>query len=277
MRNINYVLILSASLVHTASFSYVNNKTSCHNEFYCPQQIACSQDGNVKSCVPIGSKLEYWNLDEMSENGRVVKGTYKFMYTVSTYQSTRPDLNQASCTYIFQNGNINKYISLASKNAAYVGAAVTSSASWVVNGYFANCNSNTLGSGSCPLIEPGLYIKKLVSNNIPLVKVKLSANGNPIILDNGPSNGASSLVTYDDAVPACGGVKQCRIDIDIDVSGSNNPIYPINVGSVDVDMTSDMKIININPNLCSSYTVKIVESFNTIMFVKSDQIACKSE
>lgn len=279
MKKINYILMLStASLLHSASFAFVNNKNSCpQTVISCPQQITCAEEGNLKSCKPMGGKLEYWNTNGIINEGRVSKGTYSFSNTYADYLKPSDFGTHAACLYTLNSTGMTKRISLSIYRLVYIEPAIYRSNYWNVYGYQANCSHSN--ADACPFIEPGLFMNRYMpisASSGEIIRVSASANGNLIKNDaqNDPKNERPSLITYDEAFLACGGVQRCKIDINIAASGSNKSTYPIYTGSVVVDMMSDLHIVSISPNTCSGYTMKKEESFNTISFEKSNKASC---
>lgn len=270
MKKINYLfLLLVVSFLHTTSFAFVNNKNSCQKTlFYCPQKIECSEKGNVQSCRVYGSNLEYWNIDSLQPNAPITQGTYKFASAGSTYQQPNPDDNYAGCSYQNVTNRMANYIGISAKKSAYIEAAFDDSQSWRGQGYSVGCSGD-----DCPFIEPGLFIKKIIHTSTKgdfKAQVKLSVDGN--IIQTGDTT--TDIITYEKAFLVCGSVQQCKIDINIDTTDSKNPTYPIYIGSVIVNMMSDLHIVNVSPNSCSGYTMKRTETFNTISFEQSNRASC---
>tara|TARA_R110000868_G_scaffold301241_2_gene561676 strand:+ start:283 stop:1140 length:858 start_codon:yes stop_codon:yes gene_type:complete len=279
MRKSNYLFILTAaSLLSTASFAFVNNKLGCHAPIYCPQSVVCSNDGRLDSCKPIGGNQEYWNVDEMIEDGRVSKAEYTFFNAASSYQTPIPNRMYANCQYLLKTPSGLKMITLNSKKSlTYIEGSFDDSKYWKINGYNADCQGES--PGLCPFIEPGLYVNQVAklqpNNNTLYLKVKLSANGIVIKENDNPVTGGGPwiFINYDEALSACGGVLQCKIDVSIDRFDSGQNQYHIVAGSVIVDMAKDMRIVSVNASPCSGYTMKQVTPFNTIMFEKANQNA----
>jgi len=270
MKKISYIFIFATSLLHTVGYSYVSNKSNPSNLIYCPDLINCSQDGRLDTCKPVGTSrdLQYWNVNEMTNTGRVLWGKYTFTGVSSSYQAANSDTHHAECNYSYQGRSLH----LKSIKSAYIEAAPNNSKYWTVSGNSAGCSGPNGSAGSCPLIESGLFIIKEINKGSNL-KVKVRANCMIIKEDANLSiNEKTTHVSYDEAFPACGGAQQCKFDISIDPSMSDKPTYPLYAGSVIVDMMNDMRIVKVSSNICSGY--KMIQASNSVQFEKSTQNSC---
>jgi len=71
---------------------------TCHSGYsyavYCPQQIVCSTDDQLSSCVPIGMNVQYWN-SKLSSQSRIYSGTYIFQSAATKCLHS----GKTKCTY----------------------------------------------------------------------------------------------------------------------------------------------------------------------------------
>src|SRR3990167_9441602 len=189
-------LLLLGALWSINTFSYINNNINEINSdelIYCPDKVVCSEDGNKKSCkAEGGSQLKWWLDDLINNNGRIVKGVYKFDSAVSKYQIDHDVfMPNVKCNYKNKDNVIERYVSLWNDRSGYIESYIYGqSTRWLVNGYDSTCNKQGLDlnftAQSCPFLEPYFVVSKRdpEANGDLRFPIRISANNIVIKEDN---------------------------------------------------------------------------------------------
>ncbi len=227
--------------------SYADNPScptkSIEEQILCPKQIECAEEANLSSCKALDSDMRFWNI---SENGRIEKGSYVFANAVSSYQS--PLYTYTTCTYSNNSAGFTKYIYVGSKAEAEYLEAMPTKGKWYLIGYGATCNSTN--NEECPLTRTATFI----------IMNSAQVSVNDVIIPLRPQESMySRKITYEDALKYCFNENKpiCSFDLK---QVSNN----VKIASIIVDIKDKMKILKIISTPQSRYKVRLFDGLNSI-------------
>ncbi|WP_148339288.1 hypothetical protein [Aquicella siphonis] len=238
-----FLLTICLSLVSYSTISQAQPQKL----IYCPEQISCAQVDNKDSCKVVGDNGT-WPVIE--ENGRVVKGIYKFKGATAGYQSSKyiDDL----CLYSNFDSGFEK--TLTSRDAeGQMEAYPERTNKWVLIGYNATCMSSA--PADCPMTE-----KYELTLDAQSEEVSFKVNNIPL-----ESNHLSINTDY--ALSKCGKAKTCRIDIEHIFTHHYNKYYP--VGFVVIDLENRLNILQVNNISTDRYIINKKPNFNGIIVAKN--------
>lgn len=241
MKKFNYFLItFSLLLFNSSAFSYISGKATAKEELiYCPENIICTEDSNLKSCHQGDGATEENERKFNAHWGKIVASDHVFptIYGITAVHSSYRSTNtiQTECKYIAMRYKVSDplyYLTVLAKDGVNLEAS-TRDSSWEIKNHEVDCKA--IGQTiKCPLkVKSALRVE-----NYNLINgVLVSSNG--VRLINTPIAMKTSIdIIYDDALTGCGGAKLCKIDL-ISPKGA---VY----GTVTVDMDNKMKILEIN-------------------------------
>jgi len=266
--NAIFTIITSAS-ISTETFAYVNNEAQNGLIAYCPEKVECAGETNSLICKGIGNNSQYWDWSEQNNNDKHWrKGTYIFLKAFDHFYMKTGD--QLGCEY--QYADVYPFpvdnVQLQPKDASHFmplmkTSSIESNWPYYDNG-IRNCDTNK--TELCPFMETeGIKVFPKIINSdgayIGNFPAEISVNG--IVIGQGYYFSHSGILYYNDALKACGSVKQCVFYIRKAGDMSDNYF------TMAIDLTDDMKIITItNP---SNYPYKMIKNplFNTIQWVQA--------
>ncbi|HSW94313.1 MAG TPA: hypothetical protein VLJ15_08185 [Gammaproteobacteria bacterium] len=242
MKIIRYSVVYFIGLLISLPIFAHGNQSSQSKLIFCPDRIECADQG---FCKIIGDNNEYW----YNTGGRIpTKGVYIFFNAYSTFHAQ--GVTAANCRYKYSTSYPFPVddITLQSKEGGNLEAVYDkSSAKWNLDGQSASCNSNL--PSDCPITEKNSFvISQLITDGkdsvIGGVSVVLDVAANGIVFQHNLKDNYFAI-TYDDALKMCGSVAQCTFYI------KDHDDFSSNFDKVIVDMTNNMKIIQVNSQVHS--------------------------
>ena len=225
---------------------------------YCPQEIQCMVSGKIDTCYVSDDPYEIWGRGYPYNEGRIVKGVYKFKKAFSSYQKDQPD-NRPIADCLYSNTDklgVERLMQLYYGGGYYFEAFLNITSQWSVLGYNAECLTNN--PQLCPFVEFPEISYFSEKNKYGYFKIYYNES-NP--------NYYLPQLSYNQLLSACGATSVCKIDVAIstDQSGGSQG-DKINIGTVTVDISKPdfVKIVNIDTFPSSDCTLKKKEPFNTI-------------
>lgn len=248
MKKIAYIsLILCCYMLSSIAITY---GAQDNHILFCPQQVVCSEEGQLKSCNPTDTPYpEYWFIQ--SSEGDIVKGVYNLKKVTSSYQS--PELHgESKCQYNNIENGIERLITVQQTGVNAFEAFYDKTTQWNIVGYNAECLSNN--PQSCLLIEKPELV--------------FTSNGQwaaDFYTVDKPQTPIPPPMSYDAAVSACNNMKQCELRVHTkSVQGG------FDAGSIVIDLTNNniIKVVKVTPRADALCIIEKKEPFNTIYCVK---------
>jgi hypothetical protein len=233
----------------------------------CPEKIYCSEQHKGESCKSVGDYLPYWNI---GFNDQLSKGNYAFYHAHGTYMS--PEISTVECFYKYNDSSSAPFdqldISFRIKDGGNFEAFLESpdSSRWVKSrlNLETSCDADT--SSMCPLIEKSSLAisQRLIDKNgliVGSIPIKYSIN-NTIVYPKNP-NVRFYSINYTEISKLCGIQSTCNIFLAEEGDSSSDK-----VGLVVIDMTNEMRVVQITQPINFPYYIQKHRLFNLIEFVK---------